>query len=203
MAKCPMCGHQNEVPTYKPDEDDPLAGFDEFLAAYGSQGGSPPPPPPSPRPAAPPTGDELPRIQVTARTATRSRRYAKRTPLQVVTLSCGVAVVALYVLVGLAFIVILLSEPTTNSMEPSEAIVGLLFGPPLIVAGCVLYFGSSIIAYIREHQNAVPIFIVNAVFGWMLIGWIGSLAWAFSSKVRESRQYIRHVIVRESADDGP
>lgn len=118
--------------------------------------------------------------------------------MEVVTLCCGVAVVALYALFGLAVGAMLLSGPSPDRMEPGKAIAALVVGPPLIIAGFVFYFAPSIIAYIREHQNAVPIFIVNAVFGWMMgLGWIVCMAWAFSSNVRESRQYIRQVIVHE------
>lgn len=42
-AKCPVCGHAIEVPRVLPD-DDPLAGFDDYMAARGSQQVPPPPP---------------------------------------------------------------------------------------------------------------------------------------------------------------
>ena len=41
------------------------------------------------------------------------------------------------------------------------------------------YFLPAVIASMRSHRNTAPILIVNAVFGWTLIGWVGCLAWAF------------------------
>jgi hypothetical protein len=43
----------------------------------------------------------------------------------------------------------------------------------------------------------MPIFILNLFFGWSLLGWVICLAWSFSSDVRETRQSIRQVTVKD------
>ena len=50
----------------------------------------------------------------------------------------------------------------------------------VIVVALALYLLPAAIASARHHRNAGPIFIVNLVFGWTLIGWVVCLAWAFS-----------------------
>ena len=51
----------------------------------------------------------------------------------------------------------------------------------LIIVGtlALLYFLPSIIAFNRHHANRWPILLVNTVFGTTVIGWFGSLIWAF------------------------
>lgn len=44
-----------------------------------------------------------------------------------------------------------------------------------------LYFLPSIIAKSRKTPDTPGIFILNLLLGWTVIGWIGALAWAFSS----------------------
>jgi Superinfection immunity protein len=43
-----------------------------------------------------------------------------------------------------------------------------------------LYFLPSIIACYRKHCNQGPIFILNLIFGWTILGWIIPLAWSTS-----------------------
>lgn len=40
------------------------------------------------------------------------------------------------------------------------------------------YFFPSAIAFMREHHDALAIFLLNLFLGWTLIGWIGALVWA-------------------------
>ena len=47
----------------------------------------------------------------------------------------------------------------------------------LTVVGAV-YFLPTIIASRRKHRNELGIMIINAVFGWTLVGWVGALIWA-------------------------
>jgi Superinfection immunity protein len=42
------------------------------------------------------------------------------------------------------------------------------------------YFFPVFIAYNRKHQNVAPITVINLFFGWTLIGWVVSMAWACS-----------------------
>jgi len=39
------------------------------------------------------------------------------------------------------------------------------------------------IAFARHHNKQVPIFLINLLLGWTLIGWFAALIWAFSSDV--------------------
>jgi hypothetical protein len=57
-----------------------------------------------------------------------------------------------------------------------EALPGLLILIPLVF----FYFLPTYIARKKRHRSATSIMILNLVFGWTLIGWIGSLAWAYS-----------------------
>ncbi len=59
------------------------------------------------------------------------------------------------------------------------AIVAILVGVLLIVAGIVLYFLPSIIAYKKGHANKGIILLINFLLGWTFLGWAGSLVWAF------------------------
>jgi hypothetical protein len=50
---------------------------------------------------------------------------------------------------------------------------------------CILpYFLPTIIAFARNKDNAVGIFVLNFFLGWTFIGWIASLIWALSSNTR-------------------
>ena len=50
----------------------------------------------------------------------------------------------------------------------------------------VLAWGLSILpavtAYNQDHPNGTPIFIINLLLGWTVLGWILSLAWALSNR---------------------
>lgn len=55
-----------------------------------------------------------------------------------------------------------------------------------IIVGLALYFLPVIIAYNRNHNNLIPIFIIDLFFGWTLLGWVICLAWSTSSNVESS-----------------
>ena len=42
----------------------------------------------------------------------------------------------------------------------------------------VLYFLPTLIAAVRRHTQETPIFIINLLFGWTIIGWVVALAWS-------------------------
>jgi Superinfection immunity protein len=44
----------------------------------------------------------------------------------------------------------------------------------------VRLFSTSIVAFVRKHVQAAPVVVLNMFLGWMLIGWVGCLAWAVS-----------------------
>ncbi len=45
-------------------------------------------------------------------------------------------------------------------------------------AGLGVYFIPTIIAIHRSHPNQAPIFVVNLLLGWTLVGWTVALAWS-------------------------
>ena len=48
-----------------------------------------------------------------------------------------------------------------------------------------LYFIPTIVALTRDHPSKGGIIVLNIFLGWTLIGWVVSLAWAFSSTGRQ------------------
>jgi len=60
---------------------------------------------------------------------------------------------------------------SNGSADPITAIVFFIFA-------LALYGLPSIIAISRGHPQFAPILVINLFFGWTLIGWVGSLAWA-------------------------
>lgn len=56
-------------------------------------------------------------------------------------------------------------------------------GIPLLFFAVVIYFIPSLIARARDHNNLIPIFIVNLFFGWSFLGWVVSLVWSFTNNV--------------------
>ncbi len=47
-----------------------------------------------------------------------------------------------------------------------------------------LYFMPFLIANARHSTQQVAIFLINLVFGWTILGWIGALVWAASSPAK-------------------
>ena len=43
-----------------------------------------------------------------------------------------------------------------------------------------LYLLPTIAAFNRHHHNAVPIMLVNLVFGWTVLGWFAAFVWALT-----------------------
>jgi hypothetical protein len=76
------------------------------------------------------------------------------------------------------------------------SIVTLVVGPFVMTSIFAVYAFPAGMAYIRQHRDSVPIMIVNLAFGWTFLGWIASLAWAFSSNVTQSDHTVRVIRVR-------
>lgn len=56
----------------------------------------------------------------------------------------------------------------------------MTFNPttPLLLLVAAAYFLPWIVAMWREHPQVVPIFLLNLLLGWTLLGWVGVLIWA-------------------------
>ena len=55
-----------------------------------------------------------------------------------------------------------------------------------IIVLIALYFLPSIIAQVRGHANAVPIYVLNVFLGWTVVMWVVCLAWAFAHDLKEA-----------------
>jgi hypothetical protein len=62
---------------------------------------------------------------------------------------------------------------------------------PLLVAIflVILYFLPTFVAAMRGHYNTSAIFIINLFLGWSCLGWVISLAWAFTYVPPRRRRY--------------
>jgi hypothetical protein len=54
-----------------------------------------------------------------------------------------------------------------------EAVIVLL-----LLLAFATYLLPTIIAVVRNHPNALAIYLINLFFGWTLVGWIGTLIWS-------------------------
>ncbi len=61
----------------------------------------------------------------------------------------------------------------------------IVFGLAALVFVVFIYLLPTYVASRRQHKNLIPIFIINLFLGATGIAWVISLAWAFSSNVRE------------------
>jgi len=43
-----------------------------------------------------------------------------------------------------------------------------------------IYFIPAIVASRREHQNKMAIVVTNVFLGWIFLGWVVALIWAFT-----------------------
>ena len=50
----------------------------------------------------------------------------------------------------------------------------------VLLAGTLLYFAPSILAFLRNKQNKIAILALNFFAGWTFIGWVVALVWALT-----------------------
>jgi T4 superinfection immunity protein len=50
----------------------------------------------------------------------------------------------------------------------------------LVILG-LLYFTPTLIALLRGHHNSAAIFVLNALVGWTVLGWIGAFVWSLTA----------------------
>lgn len=48
-----------------------------------------------------------------------------------------------------------------------------------------IYFIPVVIAYIRKHNNILPIAILTIFLGWTFFGWLAAVLWALNSDINE------------------
>ena len=56
----------------------------------------------------------------------------------------------------------------------------------IVLISAAIYFAPSFVATHRDHAQVVPIFLVNLLLGWIVIGWIVALVWAFTAQRQPS-----------------
>ncbi len=69
---------------------------------------------------------------------------------------------------------------------------------PATYVWLIIYFIPGIIASIRRHRNSVPIGILNFFLGWTIIGWIATLAWAFSKDTKRGEDVMSEKVKHTS-----
>jgi hypothetical protein len=203
-VKCPQCGKQFQV--RHPDDRPPIAAPSTLFESLADgdldpehvppkPSFSPPPPPQQAAFSEPPVADFV--VQTKPR---RPERKPQMTRQQLIFIVLAGLFVAILALLTIGYNVSTPHGPR-GSMEDGLGPFGPVLGAVVLTGLLLLYVTPSIVAFVREHQNAVPILILNLCFGWTFLGWVICLAWAFSSDVRESRQTIRHLIVKVKEDD--
>lgn len=51
-----------------------------------------------------------------------------------------------------------------------------------------IYLVPTFVAFMRGHRNAMPIFVINLLLGWTLLGWVAALAWSVAAQTPASTQ---------------
>jgi hypothetical protein len=50
------------------------------------------------------------------------------------------------------------------------------------IGAIALYFCPTVVAQSRDHPSRTSITVLNVLLGWTFIGWVGTLAWAYSRR---------------------
>lgn len=75
--------------------------------------------------------------------------------------------------------IILLIIGVILGLEVDDGLLGAILA--IILYGiCLLYFLPTVIAYKKGHKQTTPIFTINLVLGFTLIGWFVALIWALT-----------------------
>ena len=57
---------------------------------------------------------------------------------------------------------------------------GIILGAIFLAVAALIYFFPAMIAWIRQHPSLAFIFMLNALLGWTVVGWIAILMWVLS-----------------------
>ena len=94
------------------------------------------------------------------------------------------------VLAGLA-VVFTAATSASDKATPEQLQAMLVAGAIMLMVG-TMYFLPTLIAHARKKANIRPIFLVNFIAGWTVIGWIIALMWAFTADTPgETKQTVR------------
>jgi len=54
----------------------------------------------------------------------------------------------------------------------------MILGTIVLCLYIAVYMAPAITAYIRKKKNLMPIFLLNLLLGWTILGWVLALVWA-------------------------
>jgi len=144
--------------------------------------------------------DALPKIDTARRSENRKKHLGRTIDtklnliykaaffLSIATLCLSLAILSIGATIG---------PRSENPITPGNVIaVSALYAIAFPVA-LATYLMPTLIAYLREHRNVVPIAVINLCSGWFFLPWVGCLAWSFSSHIEESRRTVRVIRVNE------
>jgi len=55
----------------------------------------------------------------------------------------------------------------------------------ILIPVFIVYFLPTIVAVVDKRHSTGGVFLLNLFLGWTILGWIGALIWAVSSKMSE------------------
>lgn len=82
----------------------------------------------------------------------------------------------------------LFAQAASETQAVSDAVHITLFICFMGVLACA-YLLPTIVAFMRNHHNAFPIFLVNLLLGLTGVFWIVALVWAFTNPPPAPRYY--------------
>lgn len=62
-----------------------------------------------------------------------------------------------------------------------EIVYSHLWGSTALLIIATSYFIPSIIAFARQHNNKLPILVLNFFLGWSFFGWVVALIWSLTN----------------------
>lgn len=92
------------------------------------------------------------------------------------------------VIIGFIILMIIISTMIEYAMEIlviSGSIFALILPIILIVFGIGVYLLPIFIAIRRKHSNLAPIVLLTIFLGWIGIGWIIAIIWAFTDNTKK------------------
>ena len=61
-----------------------------------------------------------------------------------------------------------------------DVVGSILIGGLALLGVAYVHFLPAVLAYKRRHPSRTAILMLNAFFGWTLIGWVLALSWALA-----------------------
>lgn len=145
----------------------------------------------------------LPKIDTSRRSANRKKQpgSAVDTKLRLIyKVAIFLSIATFFVVFTLASLGAIDAIGTKGQVSPKDLLLGSIATAIIAPIALATYLMPTLIAYLRDHRNVVPIAVINICSGWFFLPWVGCLAWSFSSHIEESRQTVRVIRVNERDD---